>query len=282
MSTMGASLLSLTRMVDGLRRADTSDPDVVKTCCATAYGFDLVGLFLGESYHPGGRALTRRLADTIDLGPGERVLDVAAGIGTTALLLAAERDVDVVGIDLGATQVARARTRAEAAGLTPRARFEVGDAERLPVDDASVDAVVCECAFCTFPDKGTAAAELARVLRPGGRAGITDVWLDPARLDPELRGLAGRVACMADARPISEVTSILEHAGLVVTHIERHDQALLDTVDRVTTRLRALRLVDLPVLRQFDLARGLELAGRVAAAVEQGDAGYVLLVATKP
>ena len=63
------------------------------------------------------------------------------------------------------------------------------NASRSPT--ASFDAVVCECAFCTFPDKPTAAAEFARVLRPGGRVGITDVTLDPARLDDELRTLAG-------------------------------------------------------------------------------------------
>ncbi len=282
MTATTSSLRSLTRLVNDLRDVDPTDPATVKACCATAYGVDLVTLFLGDSYHPGGVALTRRLADTLDLRPRQRVLDVAAGIGTTALLLAAERAVDVVGIDLGEAQVARARARAAEAGLDGNVRFEVGDAERLPVADASFDAVVCECAFCTFPDKVTAASELARALRPGGRLGITDVWLDPDRLDPDLQGLAGRVACLADARPIAEVHAIVERAGLVVTHVERHDEALLDTIDRVTTRLRALRLVDLAILRRFNLGRGIELAGRAADAVEHGDAGYLLLAATKP
>lgn len=282
MSATAPSLASLTQLVNDLRDVDPNDPAAIKACCATAYGFDLVTLFLGDSYHPGGVALTRRLADTLELRRGERVLDVAAGIGATALLLAAERSVDVVGVDLGDAQVARARARAAHAGLHAEVRFEVGDAERLPVDNASFDAIVCECAFCTFPDKETAAAELARALRPGGRLGISDVWLDPTRLDPELQGLAGRVACLADARPIAELGAIVEHAGLVVTHVERHDQALLDTIDRVTSRLRALRLVDLAILRPFNLGRGIELAGRAVNAVERGDAGYLLLTATKP
>ncbi len=282
MSRGAWSLSSLAEMVSGIGDARTVDPETIKACCATVYGLDLVGLFLGESYHPGGTALTRRLADTLEIQPGERVLDVAAGIGTTSLLLAAERDVDVLGVDLGESQVARAHTRAADAGLTARARFEVADAERLSVDAASFDAVICECALCTFPDKGSAAAELARVLRPGGRLGITDVWLDPARLEPELQGLAARIACFADARPIDEVRGIVERPGLTVTHIERHDQALLDTIEQVTTRLRALRLLDLPVLRIFDLVRGIELAGRAAAAVERGHAGYMLLCAAKP
>jgi arsenite methyltransferase len=276
------SLQSVARMVDGLRVIDATDAEAVKACCATAYGFDLVALLLGDSYHPGGAELTRRLADAIDLRPGERVIDVASGIGTTALLLAAERGVDVVGVDLGDTQVTRARRRAAQAGLEDRARFQVADAERLPVDDASFDAAVCECALCTFPDKDAAAAELARSVRSGGRVGITDIWLDPTRLDPELQGLSGRVACIADARPIGEIRTLIEGAGLAVSHIERHDHALLDTVERVTTRLRAARLIDLPVLRQLNLTRGIELAQRAADAVNRGDAGYMLLTATKP
>jgi arsenite methyltransferase len=285
MTTTPTSLRSLTRIVDDLRRfasTEASDADTVKACCASAYGFDLVGLFLGDSYHPGGTDLTRHLATMLGLQPGARVLDVASGIGTTALLLAADYDVDVVGIDLGETQVTQARARAAQAGLDIRIHFEIGDAERLPVDDNAFDAVMCECAFCTFPDKDTAAAELARALRPGGRLGITDVWLDPTRLDPELQGLAGRVACLADARPIDELAALLEHAGLTITHLERHDHALLDTIERITDRLRAARLIDLPLLRRYNLTRAIDLARRAAATVQRGDAGYLLLTAAKP
>jgi hypothetical protein len=144
---------------------------VVKSCCAAVYGVELVGLVLGDSYHPGGAALTRRLAGALGLRSGQRVLDVAAGIGTSALLLAAERDVDVVGVDLG------------------------------------------------------------------------------------------------EAQPVEVV--------------ERHDDALAATIERVETRLRALRLLDVPILRPFNLRRGIELARRAAAVVHRGDAGYMLLVATR-
>jgi SAM-dependent methyltransferase len=255
------------------------DTEVVKACCAAAYGLDLVALLLGDSYHPGGRSLTRRLADAMDLHAGDRVLDVAAGVGTTALLLAGERNVDVVGVDLGPVQVANAQRRAHQLGLGGRARFEVGDAERLPFPDASFSAVVCECALCTFPAKQAALAEFARVLAPGGRVGITDVWLEPDRLDPHLRGLTGRVACLADARPIAELRALVLEAGLVVTRLERHDDDLLRLAEQVETRLRALRIVDLPVLRGIDLGRGIDLARRAADIVARGDAGYLLLVA---
>jgi ubiquinone/menaquinone biosynthesis C-methylase UbiE len=52
--------------------------------------------------------------------------------------------------------------------------FQLADAERLPFDDC-FDAILYECAFCTFPDKRTAAQEFARVLKPSGRVGISDL-----------------------------------------------------------------------------------------------------------
>jgi arsenite methyltransferase len=163
-----------------------------KACCAAAYGSDAVALLLGDSYDPGGLALTRRLAGALGLSPGDRVLDVASGRGATALLLAREYGLQVQGVDLSAANVALAEGAARAAGLADRVSFLRGDAEQLPHGDGLFDAVMCECAFGTFPDKPTAAAELARVLRPGARVGITDVTANPARLP--LRRLSARTS----------------------------------------------------------------------------------------
>jgi ubiquinone/menaquinone biosynthesis C-methylase UbiE len=252
-----------------------------KACCASAYSSDAVALVLGASYHPGGLALTRRLAGAVGLRPGDHVLDVASGPGTTALLLAQEHDVMVVGVDLGEANVERARTAAADAGLADRVTFHVGDAERLPFEDATFDAVVCECAFCTFPDKPTAATELARVLRPGGRLGLTDVTVAPGGLPPQLAGLAGWVACLADARPAEEYAAILARAGLETSATERHDDALHEMVEQVRARVSALRMVARSGVAGIDFPRVLELTDEVRRAVDDGAAGYALLVATR-
>jgi arsenite methyltransferase len=63
-------------------------PEETKSCCATAYGQNAVALVLGESYHPGGLALTRRLADCLGLRGEHRVADIASGAGATARALA--------------------------------------------------------------------------------------------------------------------------------------------------------------------------------------------------
>ena len=280
MSTL-SSLSGLADVAASYRAGAAGDTEAAKSCCAAVYGIDLVGLFLGDSYHPGGVDLTRHLAQLLALEPDQRVLDVASGIGTTGVLLAAEHDVDVVGVDLGAAQIAKAAARAHAAGVADRVEFHVGDAEQLPLPNGEFDVVVSECAFCTFPDKPTAAAEAARVLRPGGRLGLTDVWLRPDRLDPELAGLAGRIACIADARPIDDTSALLEAAGFRIDTVERHDDALAVTVELVQARLRALRLLDLPLLRAFDIRRAVRVAARVADVIDRGDAGYFILTATK-
>jgi arsenite methyltransferase len=166
------------------------NPATVQACCAAAYSHDAVAVLLGDSYHPGGLALTRRLADQLRLRPRQRVADVACGPGTTARLLATEYRVSVDGVDLNASTV-------DAAGV----RLHTGDAERIPLPSNAFDALVCECAYCTFPDKQAAAAEFARLLRPGGRLGLTDITIT-GHLTPELTGLTGWIACIADARPV--------------------------------------------------------------------------------
>lgn len=263
---------------------DTSDAAQIKACCAATYGRDAVALLLGEHYHPGGASLTRRLADLLTLRPGHRVVDVAAGPGATARLLATEHGVTVDGVDLYPGTVARAHAEAARAGLDDAVRFHVGDAEGLPLPDAAFDAVVCECALCTFPDKQRAVGEFARLLRPGGRVGITDVTTGPGALPPELTGLAGWVACLADARPVEGYRALLTAAGLRLHAVEQHDTALARMIDDLEARLKLLRmtapqqLADAgvqveAVLRHTRLARN---------AVDDGRLGYTLLIADKP
>jgi SAM-dependent methyltransferase len=262
----------------------TPTGEQIKTCCATAYGSDVVALLLGDSYHPGGLTLTRRLASVLDLAPGERVLDVACGRGTTALLLAQEYGARIDGIDLSPANVALAEGAATASGRSGQVRFRAGDAEHLPYPDSSFDAVTCECALCTFPDKPTAATELARVLRPGGRVGITDVIAEPDRLPAELTTVAAWIACVADARPLDHYARLLVDAGLAVTWSERHDHAITRMLDQIEARLSLVRLTAAAKFAELglDLHRAEPVLAAARAAVKTGALGYGLLVAAKP
>lgn len=255
----------------------------LKSCCADLYASDWARLLLGDSPHPGGAALTRRLGQLMELAPGTRVLDVAAGRGTSAINLARDFGCNAVGIDYGAANVAAARLEARAVGLDDRVAFAVGDAERLPCADGCFDAVTCECAFCTFPDKRTAAGELARVLRPGGVVGLADL-VRRGRLPADLDDLLAWIACIADARPPEEYARHLAAAGFEVKAMEDHDQALADLV-----RTMRLRLTGALVVARFkgaelpgaDLARAGELARAAERAIADGSLGYLLVVARK-
>jgi SAM-dependent methyltransferase len=256
----------------------------LKACCAAAYSSDLVAMLLGDAYHPGGLKLTRRLAARLALRPGARVLDVAAGRGGAALFLAQEQGVRADGIDLSQANVALARGAADALDLGDRVAFAVGDAEHLPYPDGVFDAAICECAFCTFPDKAAAAAEVARVLRPGGRLGIADVVAEPARLPGELTGLGAWIACVADARPLEGYATILAAAGLRVRQSERHDAAMTRMIDQIEARLSVVRLTARAKAEALglDFDRAGPVLDAARAAVADDALGYALLIAEKP
>jgi len=256
----------------------------IKACCAAGYSSDLVSMLLGDSYHPGGLGLTRHLLDALDLRPGDRVVDVACGIGTTSLVAAQEYATTVAGVDLSEANVARAGAAATEAGLRDRVGFWPADAEALPFGDAECDAVICECALCTFPDKSTAVGEMARVLRPGGRVGITDVTAHRERLPQELTGLGAWVACVADARPAEEYEALVTAHGLEVRLVEWHHRELDRLVLQLGARIELLRMTQRRRVEDLglDIARAAAVVAAARDAIASGALGYVLLVAEKP
>ena len=255
--------------------------DELKRCCAAAYQLDIVSALLGESYHPGGLDLTRHLASVVGLKPGKRVAEIASGPGTTAMALAEEFGVRVTGLELGAGSATRAAEAARARGLSERVSFVVADAEAVPLADGSVDALFCECAFCTFPDKARGAREMARVLVPGGRVGIADVVIEAGALPPELSGAAAWIACLGGALPASGYEAILGTAGLRLVAVETHSRALAAMIDSVEARLLALILAGLPAVMTIDARQVRGVADMARRAVAEGAAGYALLVAEK-
>lgn len=260
----------------------TSSADV-KSCCAAVYSSEAVHWLLGDALHPGGAELTERLARALGVGPGDLVVDIGSGLGTSALVIARATGCAVVGVDLSSANVERATARAADAGLAARVRFLEGDAEALPFADASVDGVVSECSLCLVPDKGAAIREIVRVLRRDARVAISDVTAAPAELPPELRTLSAWTACLAGARPLAELEAVLVDAGLVVEGIESHDDALVELVDRIEGRLHLATSLGarLPNALRDGTERGLELVSAVRRALDGGLLGYGALYATR-
>ena len=111
------------------------------------------------------------LLSVVDLQPGERVLDLACGTGVVARMAApmVQPGGEVFGVDFNGAQIATART------IDSSIDWREGDAGALPYADQEFDLVVCQQGFQFFPDRVQAVKEIHRVLKPGGRVGIT-VW----------------------------------------------------------------------------------------------------------
>jgi len=258
-------------------------PTAIKRCCAAVYDSDAAKLLLGDSLHPGGTELTERLGRMLNLGPRTRVLDVAAGRGTSALTLAARFGCEVIGLDYSRLNIEAAKRDASERGLSKRVTLYCGDAERLPFADGSFDAIVCECALCTFPNKQAAAAEFARVLRLGGRVGLSDLTRQ-GTLPPELQSLMAWIACIADAQPLAEYVALLAAAGLEITTTEEHNGALIDFVNQIRTRLLVTEVMlglNKVAFPGFDFAIVKDFTRHALNAIRAGKIGYAILTAAK-
>ncbi len=255
----------------------------IKSCCAQLYEQDFVRILLGDSFHPGGLDLTTQLGRAMGLKPELRVLDVASGTGTSALHITKTFGCEVVGVDYGKENVRVANEEAARRGLSDRVRFEHGDSERLPFGDTSFHAIVCECAFCTFPDKAVAAGEFYRVLGPGGRVGLGDITRSDT-LAAELRSLMAWVACIADAQPVAGYQERLTAAGFRMDSVTPHDDALTEMVNQIRGKLLGLEIavglkkIDLP---EVDFTSAKNMARAALEAISRGQLGYALLTATR-
>jgi SAM-dependent methyltransferase len=159
-----------------------------------------------------------------DLREGERVLDLGSGGGIDVLLSARRVGPTgrAFGLDMTDEMLALAQRNAAAAGIA-NVEWLKGHIEAIPLPAASVDVVISNCVVNLAADKTAVFREIARVLRPGGRIGITDIVADDA-LTAEQRAERGSYAgCIAGALTFSEMRSGLEAAGLenvslTVTH----------------------------------------------------------------
>jgi len=151
----------------------------------------------------------------LKLQPGETVVDLGSGAGIDALIAA--RDVGpeghVIGIDMTPEMLAKARSNAAAADAD-HVEFREGRLEALPVDDGSVDAITSNCVINLVPDKSKVFAEIARVLKPGGRLVVSDVMLDGELPEVITQDVMAYVGCVSGAIQREDYLRMLTEAGL--------------------------------------------------------------------
>ena len=107
---------------------------------------------------------------------GQVVLDIGSGAGIDCFIAAEKVGPagKVIGLDMTPEMIERARQNARAAGVT-NVEFRFGEAEKMPVEDTSVDWVISNCVINLSPDKPAVFSEIGRILRPGGRISISDI-----------------------------------------------------------------------------------------------------------
>ena len=193
------------------------------SCCATT---DESPLFGEALYDAEERAALPDTATTASLGcgnptavadlrEGETVLDLGSGGGIDVLLSARRVGPTgvVYGLDMTEEMLALAQRNKAEAGVS-NAHFLRGQIEDVPLPAESVDVVISNCVINLSTDKARVLAEIARVLKPGGRVGVSDVVAEDRLSHDERAERGGWVGCIAGALSVSEYTAGLEAAGL--------------------------------------------------------------------
>lgn len=162
-----------------------------------------------------------------DLKPGQVVLDLGSGGGFDVFIAAQKVGPQgkAIGVDMTPEMLGKARAAisvfTKKTGLQ-NVEFRLGEIEHLPVADNSIDVVISNCVINLSPDKPQVWREICRVLKPGGRACVSDLALKeepPAEVKASVQALVG---CVAGAVTIEETVNMMKAAGLVgVTFLDK-------------------------------------------------------------
>jgi arsenite methyltransferase len=203
-----------------------NDWDRDRSCCAPEEGLGVQLYDVTERGLVPGEAVLAALGcgnptAVAELREGETVLDLGSGGGIDVLLSAGQvgSSGKVYGLDMTDEMLTLARENARKAGAD-NVEFLEGYIEDVPLPDASVDVIISNCVINLSTDKPKVIDEMYRVLRSGGRLGISDV-VSANELSPAERAERGNfVGCLAGALSFEEYTSELTRAGFVDTAIE--------------------------------------------------------------
>ena len=168
----------------------------------------------GEPLRPGGLELTTRAIQCAAFAAPDYILDLGCGTGTGTKLLRRHGCV-AIGLDRSPARLA------QSASTQPNFTAVAADARWLPLADASVDGVLAECSLSLTGYNQATLGECHRVLRPGGRLAITDVFA--RHEDPERAPLPG---CLAGLTSRGEILAAMAAAGFIVQRWEDHSDVL--------------------------------------------------------
>lgn len=224
----------------------------------------------GPALRPGGLDLTRRALEALALPAGARVLDVGCGLGATLGFLRGQAGALAFGVDISLTMLAAARE------LTPPV-WAAARADALPFGHAAFAAVFCECVLSLLEAPALALAEMGRVLNPGGRLVISDLYRadgpPPALAEPRLEE-PPLASCLQGAMDRAALEALLAQAGFVLELFEDHARLLKELAARLILAGGSLAAF-------WDGVLGPGAAGQGARALAACRPRYCLIIARK-
>jgi arsenite methyltransferase len=161
--------------------------------------------------------------DLADLKPGETVIDLGSGSGMDVFFAALQvgDGGEVIGIDFTTEQLDKSRGLADRAGFG-QVELREGRIERLPVDDASVDCVISNGVINLSPEKERVFAEVARVLRPGGRLALADIVSEQQLKESIVCDAGLWASCIGGAAQQDAYRDAIESAGLRIEELRQN------------------------------------------------------------
>jgi ubiquinone/menaquinone biosynthesis C-methylase UbiE len=232
-------------------------------------------LIMGEQVHIGGLQSSTALADTADIEPGTRGVDLCCCTGAGMRFLVRFRGVaHMTGVDATPRVVELGRARCDDEGLADRIAFVPSDACASGLPDASVDFVWGEDAWCYVENKALLIAEAARLVRPGGRIAFTD-WLEAEALTPDERERFLSFMKFPNMQTLSGYHELLEQNGCEVLHASRTGR-FLPYIELYIEMLSKQLTYDALKLIGFDQEMLRQLAAEMAFTRELAAAGKLI------
>jgi ubiquinone/menaquinone biosynthesis C-methylase UbiE len=247
---------------------------------------DLLTKLLGEAFNPWSPELTEMIGKKIGLEESSKVLEVACGPGSSALVLAEKFGCTVIGVDPSEKNIMRAKERAEEKGLSDNLEFITGSLEKLDFEDERFDAVICESTLNTLDNKIETVREMHRVVRKGGRLGTSDLVINgelPLELDALLKHMFG----LNDALSGDDIFKLLTNGGFSEIITEEHNETITNLVNNAEKMLMGVSMLE--QMFNFDLQKlfGItyedvnKLIASASSEIEKGTVGYWIFIGSK-
>ena len=221
----------------------------------------------GLTIRPGGFTLTQKALSICDFPAGAPLLDVGCGLGATVSYLRRRHGFQAVGVDASAELIREGRENNNDADLI------LGQAELLPFPDREFAGVFCECVLSIVPDPEVVLSEILRVLKPGGRLVLTDLYARNPKLAPGLNGRSDS-NCLEGARSRDVVLKTITSAGFQVLIWEDHSDLLKQLAAQMAWVYGSLD-------RFYSMVGAESCDGMVCNDVRRARPGYFLVVAQK-